>query len=179
MEKINHTVVAVALIIAITIIVALALTRPAIAPVTGSDPGTSAEPAEPIESENEEVVAPNEPEPEPDVVACTMDAKMCPDGSFVGRVGPDCEFAACPPVEEVDEPIACTKDAKECPDGSYVGREAPDCEFAACPVPEEPVFCTQDVKECPDGSYVGRVPPNCEFKACPSGGGNLQLQLGQ
>jgi len=29
-------------------------------------------------------------------VACTMDAKMCPDGSAVGRTGPKCEFAACP-----------------------------------------------------------------------------------
>ena len=29
-------------------------------------------------------------------VACTMEAKLCPDGSAVGRVGPNCEFAACP-----------------------------------------------------------------------------------
>jgi len=29
-------------------------------------------------------------------VACTMDAKMCPDGSYVGRVAPDCAFAQCP-----------------------------------------------------------------------------------
>ncbi len=29
-------------------------------------------------------------------VACTMEAKMCPDGSSVGRTGPQCEFAACP-----------------------------------------------------------------------------------
>ena len=29
-------------------------------------------------------------------VACTMEAKMCPDGSNVGRSGPNCEFAACP-----------------------------------------------------------------------------------
>jgi hypothetical protein len=29
-------------------------------------------------------------------VACTMDAKLCPDGSTVGRVGPDCHFAPCP-----------------------------------------------------------------------------------
>ncbi len=27
---------------------------------------------------------------------CTMEAKMCPDGSAVGRTGPNCEFAACP-----------------------------------------------------------------------------------
>ncbi len=25
--------------------------------------------------------------------ACTMEAKLCPDGSSVGRVGPNCEFA--------------------------------------------------------------------------------------
>ena len=29
-------------------------------------------------------------------VACTMEAKICPDGSSVGRVGPKCEFASCP-----------------------------------------------------------------------------------
>ena len=29
-------------------------------------------------------------------VACTMEARECPDGSFVGRTGPNCEFAACP-----------------------------------------------------------------------------------
>jgi hypothetical protein len=30
-------------------------------------------------------------------VACTMEAKLCPDGiTSVGRVGPNCEFADCP-----------------------------------------------------------------------------------
>ncbi|MCR4281374.1 MAG: hypothetical protein NUV88_03530 [Candidatus Kaiserbacteria bacterium] len=29
-------------------------------------------------------------------VFCTMDAKLCPDGSYVGRTGPDCEFTQCP-----------------------------------------------------------------------------------
>ena len=32
-------------------------------------------------------------------VACTMEAKLCPDGSYVGRSGPLCEFAACPKSE--------------------------------------------------------------------------------
>lgn len=32
----------------------------------------------------------------PNQVACTMEAKLCPDGSYVGRTGPNCEFAACP-----------------------------------------------------------------------------------
>lgn len=31
-------------------------------------------------------------------VACTMEAKICPDGSSVGRTGPNCEFAPCPTV---------------------------------------------------------------------------------
>jgi hypothetical protein len=30
------------------------------------------------------------------IVACTEEAKVCPDGSSVGRVGPNCEFAPCP-----------------------------------------------------------------------------------
>lgn len=29
-------------------------------------------------------------------VACTTEAKLCPDGSSVGRTGPKCEFATCP-----------------------------------------------------------------------------------
>ena len=37
------------------------------------------------------------PEPPYEQVACTMDAKMCPDGiTYVGRVAPNCEFAECP-----------------------------------------------------------------------------------
>ncbi len=38
----------------------------------------------------------NTPENPGEEVFCTMDAKMCPDGSYVGRVAPNCEFAACP-----------------------------------------------------------------------------------
>ncbi len=37
--------------------------------------------------------------PSPEGTACTADAKLCPDGSSVGRTGPDCEFAACPTGE--------------------------------------------------------------------------------
>ncbi|MES2225438.1 MAG: hypothetical protein V4480_01335 [Patescibacteria group bacterium] len=29
-------------------------------------------------------------------MACTAEAKVCPDGSSVGRTGPSCAFAACP-----------------------------------------------------------------------------------
>jgi hypothetical protein len=33
---------------------------------------------------------------QPEPVFCTQDAKLCPDGSYVGRTGPNCEFAICP-----------------------------------------------------------------------------------
>lgn len=39
----------------------------------------------------------------PEPVACTMEAKLCPDGSAVGRVGPRCEFAPCPTGTAIDE----------------------------------------------------------------------------
>lgn len=44
----------------------------------------------------------------PTQVACTMDAKVCPDGSGVGRVAPLCEFAPCPlpNAEDSDAKIA-------------------------------------------------------------------------
>jgi hypothetical protein len=60
---------------------------------------------------------------------CTQEAKLCPDGSYVSRTGPNCEFAACPNANGA----VCTQDAKQCPDGSYVSRTGPNCEFAACP----------------------------------------------
>ncbi|MDO8486586.1 MAG: hypothetical protein Q7S77_02740 [Candidatus Staskawiczbacteria bacterium] len=34
----------------------------------------------------------------PDSIVCTMEAKLCPDGSYVGRQGPKCEFTKCPDI---------------------------------------------------------------------------------
>lgn len=31
--------------------------------------------------------------------ACSQEAKQCPDGSYVSRTGPNCEFAPCPGVK--------------------------------------------------------------------------------
>ncbi len=36
------------------------------------------------------------PKKELNNIICTMEAKLCPDGSYVGRTGPNCEFAPCP-----------------------------------------------------------------------------------
>ena len=93
--------------------------------------------------------------PPVDGVACTMEALECPDGSYVGRSGPNCEFAACPtlpvpPAAEIPAPdtpvssgdedtVMCTMDARQCSDGSFVGRVAPGCAFAACPDGSQPL----------------------------------------
>lgn len=37
----------------------------------------------------------NRPNPD-DMMMCTMEVKLCPDGTGVGRTGPKCEFAPCP-----------------------------------------------------------------------------------
>ena len=36
---------------------------------------------------------------QPEANVCPEDAKLCPDGTSVGRVPPTCEFAACPVIE--------------------------------------------------------------------------------
>lgn len=48
-------------------------------------------------------------------IACPQDAKLCPDGSAVGRIGPNCEFAECPTATE--EGASCSSDA-DCPYGT-------------------------------------------------------------
>ncbi len=34
-------------------------------------------------------------------IGCTAEAKLCPDGSAVGRTGPNCDFAPCPEIKSV------------------------------------------------------------------------------
>ncbi|MDD4989295.1 MAG: hypothetical protein PHV42_02615 [Candidatus Pacebacteria bacterium] len=43
-------------------------------------------------------------------VACTTEAKLCPDGSYVGRVGPNCEFAQCPNISTPTPTVGVTSD---------------------------------------------------------------------
>ncbi|MCI0552242.1 MAG: hypothetical protein L0287_14925, partial [Anaerolineae bacterium] len=46
---------------------------------------------------------------------CTMEVKECPDGSYVSRTGPNCEFAPCPGDEDI-EPTSITVEPTETPD---------------------------------------------------------------
>lgn len=50
-------------------------------------------------------VTPIVPAPQPPPVACTMEARLCPDGSAVGRTGPNCEFVPCPTENATSTPF--------------------------------------------------------------------------
>lgn len=58
-----------------------------------------------------QAVAPEAPVVPEEIVACTLDAMQCPDGSFVGRSGPNCEFV-CPAMPEVPADVAAAIAAK-------------------------------------------------------------------
>ena len=64
--------------------------------------------------------------------ACTDEAKVCPDGTAVGRTGPNCEFAPCPGDGE-----NCPAIARICNDGS-TATSAPGCKLIC---PEDGATC--------------------------------------
>lgn len=109
----------------------------------------------------------------PQPVVCTAEAKMCPDGSYVGRAGPDCEFALCPSEASCEGGV--------CPAATSTAEPTPTPTPKPTPKPTpNPVACTMEAKLCPDGSYVGRTGPKCEFAPCPTstGGGILPYRSG-
>ena len=95
---------------------------------------------------------------QPQPVACTEEAKVCPDGSSVGRIPPDCEFAECPEVKCVEE-------------GEYVDHPSKDsfecCEDlvkeSALPVDEN---CQPIIPEGSPGIEPGWTCINCGDGIC-------------
>jgi hypothetical protein len=112
--------------------------------------------------------------PKPDPVVCPADAKLCVDGSSVGRdPSNNCEFVPCPPPNCKVCPFGFNDGCNECRCDKN-GNES--CTERACKRLGEPfcvkapvTVCGADVSKCPDGSFVSRDPKNnCKFKACPT-----------
>ncbi|MBW2981135.1 hypothetical protein KY360_06995 [Candidatus Woesearchaeota archaeon] len=85
-------------------------------------------------------------------VACTEDAKICPDGSAVGRIPPDCEFEACPP--ECRTNLDCVPSTCCHPTGCTPKSNAPDCSQIMCTQECVPgtMDCGQGSCQCIDGT---------------------------
>ena len=109
MENNNAFAIGAAVIFAVVLVVvgayALSNRAPVVASIPGySYPGYTVAPASYLSgppyymqrSVSPIVVAPPVVVTSTQPAFCTMDAKMCPDGSYVGRVPPACQFAACP-----------------------------------------------------------------------------------
>lgn len=64
-------------------------------------------------------------------IACTMEAKICPDGSAVGRSGPNCEFAPCPEKTNVNlanpASVNCTEKG-----GALLMKENKNGQYGVC-----------------------------------------------
>ncbi len=54
---------------------------------------------------------------------CTADAKQCPDGTYVGRTGPNCEFAKCPGFEPKPDFIPTKDSSIRLPDNVITEKE--------------------------------------------------------
>ena len=53
----------------------------------------------------------SESQEDDDIIFCTADAMQCPDGSYVGRTGPNCEFN-CPLLPDVPDDVQAHIDSK-------------------------------------------------------------------
>jgi len=107
-----------------------------------------------------------EPLPLDNPVACTMEAKICPDGSAVGRTGPNCAFAPCPGEETETEVITCSPESKQ---NQMCTREyAPVCglvEIQCVTTPCNPIPQTfgNGCSACSQGNVISYTSGACEM----------------
>jgi hypothetical protein len=81
------------------------------------------------------------PPQSPESVGCTQEAKQCPDGSYVTREGPNCDFAKCPEINPSPTPnskLNWTRYREDgtCPPG-YIDYGIP----LQCVTPEYMEYC--------------------------------------
>ncbi len=87
----------------------------------------------------------------PQAVACTEDARICPDGTAVVRIPPDCEFEECPATVKCESDNDCIVFGKDgdCNCGCYNLNALPKDSGGAC-------FCAAPTScKCIDGNCEG------------------------
>lgn len=87
-------------------------------------------------------------------VVCTLEAKICPDGSTVSRVEPNCEFKPCPDISSNNKMFCGGFASIQCPEG-YTCQLEDD-------YPDAGGTCvkTENLSkyECPASNYVDCMP---------------------
>jgi hypothetical protein len=79
-------------------------------------------------------------------IACTMEAMLCPDGSYVGRTGPNCQFAPCPAATKTPDSWFSTS-------GTIMGHVSigPLCPVEPCPGKTPDVYSSHQIVLTPTG----------------------------
>ena len=121
--------------------------------------------------------------------ACTEEAKLCPDGSAVGRVAPNCDFAPCPsckcpegfmPATAGNYCVAKCKPYQECPAiavacQNTIGNKTTDELCIASGGTVTTQLCCQSSGDFPNTCLIGACgcsPDNSkEVKVCDCGEG--------
>jgi len=98
--------------------------------------------------------------------ACTLEAKVCPDGTVVGRIPPNCDFAPCPAIKkekEIKGEICGGIANLQCPKGYRCQIEER--------YPDASGFCVKDENQfvCPKEDYIDCMPgPDPKKPECDS-----------
>jgi len=111
-------------------------------------------------------------------VACSMIAKLCPDGSYVSRTGPNCEFAPCPDAPQTNSgvegqvmlgptcPVMQNPPNPQCADRPYETT----IQVIKVGAPQGAPFTS--VKTNSEGKYSIALPPS-DYVLQPIGGNTL------
>src|SRR4030043_1736134 len=110
-------------------------------------------------------VAPNVPTSKPEAAtACTDDVKQCPDGTYVRRLPPYCNFAPCPGLCSIGFTIAPSQCNGTCATNA-------DCQSSSTTTSTSPnLICFQPTATpCPERGCITVMPPKvCRNTLCTS-----------
>ncbi len=99
----------------------------------------------------------------PKPIVCTMEARICPDGSMMSRNSQTCEWLGCSVATSTPtKPFGCSREIKYCPSGEVMQRGG-DCQWRPSECQENPIICKSPMRYCPDGSPM-KQGANCEWK---------------
>jgi len=101
-----------------------------------------------------------------DALACPKDARMCPDGTTLSRIGPDCEFAPCPQKRPRLRPDKYHTNMLFCRQDTECGIREGACGLEVMNIyfDNGPLIASRPHVECAEAREYRN--PRCESKKC-------------